>query len=391
MSTPYFPGPGDTWETITPAEAGFDPDGLKAAVDYAITHESRMDRNVQRALDNQAFAEQPPWGDIIGPTRPREDPHGLILRGGRTAAEWGDTKRADITFSVAKSFLSICAGLLHADGLIPDLDAPVRELVDDGGFEPPHNSRITWRQMLQMTSEWEGELWGKPDLVDRNRDLTMAPGENTTKGQGRDLQAPGSHWEYNDVRVNRASLALLRVAGRPLPDLLRQRVMDPIGASADWEWHGYENSWIELGGKRVQSVSGGSHWGGGMFISSRDQARAGLLMQRGGLWDGRRLLSETYMREAIEPCPIYPDYGLFWWLNNTGARLPSAGANGYCAVGFGSNIIWVEPELDMVAVVRWIEGTDFDGFCAKVMAAMASSSKWSTGQPFRTKNPRPSN
>jgi hypothetical protein len=51
--------------------------------------------------------------------------------------------------------------------------------------------------------------------------------------------------------------------------------MDPIGASTTWRWHGYENSWIELDGRRVQSVSGGGHFGGGMFISAWDLARFG--------------------------------------------------------------------------------------------------------------------
>ena len=212
MSNAYFPTTDTTWETISAEAAGFDSAGLKAAVDYALANESSMDRDVLRALtEKRAFAEPPPWGDIIGPTRPREDPHGLILRGGRIAAQWGPVERCDITFSVAKSLLSICAGLLHDDGLIPDFDAPVRDLVDDGGFELPHNHRITWRHLLQQTSEWEGELWGKPDVIDRNRDLAKDPAENLTKGEERELSAPGSFWEYNDVRVNRLSLALLRV------------------------------------------------------------------------------------------------------------------------------------------------------------------------------------
>jgi CubicO group peptidase (beta-lactamase class C family) len=170
--------------------------------------------------------------------------------------------------------------------------------------------------------------------------------------------------------VNRLSLALLRVAGRPLPELFRERIMDPIGASADWEWHGYENSWVDIGAKKIQSVSGGSHWGGGVFISSRDQARIGLLMQRDGVWNGKRLLSEGYMRQAVTPCSVYQDYGLMWWLNRSGERLPHAGREGYCAVGFGSNLIWIEPRLDLVAVVRWIERETFDGFCGQVMAAL---------------------
>jgi hypothetical protein len=371
MTQPYFPPAAADWDTAQPSDTGFDADGLKAAVDYAIANESSMDRDVLKALtEKRAFAEPPPWGDIIGPTQPREDPHGLILRGGRIAAQWGPVERRDITFSVAKSLLSICAGLLHDDGLIPDFDAPVRDLVDDGGFEPPHNHQITWRHLLQQTSEWEGTLWSKPDVIDRNRDLNLDPAENDTKGQGRELVAPGTFWEYNDVRVNRLSLALMRVARRPLPELFRERIMEPIGASADWEWHGYENSWIEIDGKKMQSVSGGSHWGGGVFINSFDQARIGLLMQRNGVWNGKRLLSGDYMAQAMAPCGVYQDYGFMWWLNKSGKRLPHAGTDGFCAVGFGSNIIWVEPKLDLVAVVRWIERETFDGFCKAVMAAL---------------------
>ena len=372
MALPYFPGPGRDWQTVGPAEAGMDPDGVEAAVAFAVENESTLDRDIQRALENRAFGEPPPLGDIIGPTRPRSDPHGLIVRHGRIVAEWGRTDRADITFSVAKSLLSICAGLLHDDGLIPDFDAPVRALVDDGGFDPPHNSRISWRHLLQQTSEWEGTLWGKPDLVDRNRDLALTPEENVAKGQPRELREPGTYWEYNDVRVNRLALALLRVAGRPLPELLAERITRPIGCSDDWEWHGYHNSWVEIAERSVQSVSGGSHWGGGVFIGSRDQARIGLLMQRGGTWAGTRLLSPSYLAQATDPCPVNEDYGFLWWLNRSGERLPGAGRNGYCAFGFGSNIIWVEPDADLVAVMRWIAPEAVGGFCSRVMSAVRS-------------------
>ena len=58
--------------------------------------------------------------------------------------------------------------------------------------------------------------------------------------------------------------------------------MDPINASQTWRWFGYENSWVVMDGAAVQSVSGGGHWGGGMFISARDQARFGYLTLRRG-------------------------------------------------------------------------------------------------------------
>ena len=67
--------------------------------------------------------------------------------------------------------------------------------------------------------------------------------------------------------MNLLAFCLLQRFGRALPEVLRERIMDPIGASQSWEWHGYSTSWTEVGGKRVQSVSGGAHWGGGMFIA----------------------------------------------------------------------------------------------------------------------------
>jgi CubicO group peptidase (beta-lactamase class C family) len=67
---------------------------------------------------------------------------------------------------------------------------------------------------------------------------------------------------------------VLHVWRHPLPEVLRQELMEPIGASTTWRWHGYENSWIEPDSRNEQSVSGG-HFGGGMFISAWDLARFG--------------------------------------------------------------------------------------------------------------------
>ena len=197
-----------------------------------------------------------------GPIRPRGAPNGLILRGGSEVARWGDTRQVDFTFSVAKSYLSLLAGIAVADGLIADLDEPVGRTVDDGGFAGPHNGAITWRHLLQQTSEWEGTLFGKSDIIDRNRNLAVEG--KARKGDARPLRPPGSFWEYNDVRVNRLALALLRRFRRPLPEVFAERIMQPIGASGDWSWHGYRTSMVEIDGRTICSVPGGSHWGGGV-------------------------------------------------------------------------------------------------------------------------------
>jgi len=356
------------WERAAPKAAGFDTTALAAAAQYAAEHETPWSRDLAHAVAHD-FEEQPPWNEALGPVWPRGGPNGLVLRHGKIVAEWGDTARNDLTFSAAKSYLSILAGLAFDRGLIRDIHEPVRRKVDDGGFEPPRNAAITWHHLLQQTSEWEGELWGKPDLIDRNRSVGGRPSAGK-KGTHRDLQPPGTFWEYNDVRVNRLSLALLRVWRRPLPEVFRELVMEPIGASPDWEWHGYRNSYVEIEGRRMQSVPGGSHWGGGVRIHARDQARIGLLMLRGGEWDGRRILSRDWIERMRQPCPLNPQYGYLWWLNTDRRWPPSAPASSYFASGAGGNLTWIDPDHDIVAVLRWIDPAARDGFIQRVMEAI---------------------
>lgn len=367
--TTYWPGAED-WQRIAPEAAGLDATAVERAVAFAIAGESSMKRDIRQALEEGHFSEPPPINEIIGPVKDRAEPSGVIIRGGRIVAEWGDVERVDMTFSATKSYLSICAGLAVDDGLIPDIHAPVRELVDDGGFESPQNRSITWAQLLQLTSEWEGELWGKPDWIDHNRDLSLRPGMAGQKGTKREMRPPGTYWEYNDVRVNRLALALLRVFREPLPSVLKRRIMDPIGASDTWQWHGYRNSYVEIEGERMQSVSGGAHWGGGLWISTLDHARVGLLMLNEGAWEGRQLLSKEWVGLSTTPCALNENYGLMWWLNAIGGQAPAAPRSSFFAKGVGSNIVWVDPDNDMVTVVRWIQKEYVPAFAEKVIAAV---------------------
>jgi CubicO group peptidase (beta-lactamase class C family) len=147
--------------------------------------------------------------------------------------------------------------------------------------------------------------------------------------------------------------------------------MEPIGASRTWRWYGYENSWVVLDGAAVQSVSGGGHWGGGLFISARDQARFGLLTLHRGRWNDRQILSEEWIRRALTPTPAQPTYGFMNYFLNTGQKfLPAAPAEAFAHVGAGTNAIYVDPVNDLVVVVRWIDGKALPEFVKRVLAAV---------------------
>jgi CubicO group peptidase (beta-lactamase class C family) len=369
----YVPGHhGSAWERVKPTASGFDPGKLQAAVAFAVASESCWPRTFYypdgRYVGIVEWNETGPWSEIVGPVLPREDPAAVILQGGRIVAEWGDASRTDMTFSVAKSYLSVLAGVAVADGLIASVEERVGATVKGPWFASAHNAAITWRHLLQQSSEWEGELWGKPDQVDHNRQVG-AGADNSRKGQRRDLKAPGTYYEYNDVRVNLLALCLLKRFGRPLPEVLRERVMDPIGCSQDWRWHGYSTSWIEMGGQRVQSVSGGAHWGGGLFISARDQARLGLLVARRGRWGEKQILPEGWIEAMSAPSATNDRYGYLWWLNRGSQRYRSAPDTCVYAMGAGTNIIWVDREHDLVAVLRWIDKDAVGDFLKELMAA----------------------
>lgn len=352
----YFPRAGDDWEHRAAVDVGMDSLLLAEAVSFAIENEPDTPRDLESWMRSRVGDD--PYGELIGDLKPRGGPNGLVLRHGYIIAEWGDTRRVDVTYSVTKSFLSATTGLALAEGLIRDMQDPVTDYVNDGGFDSPHNAQITWHHLLQQTNEWEGELFGKPDVADRRR------------GRDRQLQTPGTFWEYNDVRVNRTALATLRVWGRSLPDVLRERIMEPIGASDSWEWHGYHNSDVEVNGRTIKSVSGGGHWGGGMWINSRDQARFGYLYLRRGRWNDQQLLPQEWIDATTTPTEIQPTYGYMWWLNTDQELWASAPASSFAARGGGSNIIWIDPEHDLVVVIRWITGNAVDGVLQRILAAV---------------------
>ena len=384
MVAPYVP-PTGAWERRSPSAMGMDSVKLAAAIAYAVEKESKAPRDLE--LNHYQTFGREPFGAAIGPLAPRGGATGVIVRKGYVVATWGDPTAVEIVNSVTKSFLSTVVGLAVDAGRIRSVDDTVSQVMppilraypnstglgaDWPGdakwlrpFDSPHNKRLTWDHLLRQVSDWEGTLWGKPEWADR-----PAPQVNTWTTRPR--VEPGSAYEYNDTRVNVLALAALQVWRQPLPDILRDKIMEPIGASNTWRWYGYDNSWIVLDGKLVQSVSGGGHWGGGMMINAWDMARFGLLTQRRGVWGGKQLLSEAWVTKALTPTPAQPTYGYMNWFVNTDRKyVPAAPPQAFVHVGAGNNIIYVDPVNDVVAVVRWIDSNaSVNGFVERLLAAL---------------------
>jgi CubicO group peptidase (beta-lactamase class C family) len=137
--------------------------------------------------------------------------------------------------------------------------------------------------------------------------------------------------------------------------------MQPIGATDTWQWHGYYNAVVDVDGTAMRSVTGGGHWGGGLWISARDLARVGHLMLNDGEWDANRLLPEEWVEKSTTPSDVFDGYGFLWWLNTDGQLWPSAPESAYAALGHGQNTVFVDPEHDLVVVLRWLHLPDDRG------------------------------
>ncbi len=347
LAQEYFPE-RNHWEEKAPGEMGFDQDSLQKAVDFALANEYSGAKDLRIAI-LEGFRREP-FHYLAGKTKKRGGAAGIILKNGYIVAKWGDINRVDMTFSVTKSYLSTVCGLAYDEKLINDLYQPVAEMVWDGTFDGSHNSKISWDHLLTQSSDWSGTLFGMKDWADR------PPSEGGLDDwKYRELKVPGTFFEYNDVRVNVLSYSLLQIWRRPLPMVLKEKIMDPIGASPTWRWYGYENSFINIDGVQMQSVSGGGHSGGGLFINTLDHARFGLLFLRQGQWKDQQLISKEWIKKARQSSSANESYGYMWWLNKGSRKWKGLSEDIYYAAGFGGNFIVIDEANDLVIITRWLE------------------------------------
>ena len=355
--------PDRVWQEKKPSDFKLNAAMIDSAVKFAVNNEIKIDVDLRTAL-LKSWGREPGYF-IQGPTKERGKPAGLIIKNGYIIAKWGDIDRVDMTFSVTKSFLSTVAGLAVDDKLIQNIDEPVKKNVPEETFEGAHNSKITWRHLLTQSSDWSGTFFGLNDWADR------PPREGgIDEWRNRKLNEPGTLFKYNDVRVNILAYSLLNVYRKPLPVILKDRIMDPINASTTWRWYGYDNTFLNIDGVMTQTVSGGGHHGGGLFISAADQARFGLLFARNGKWKNQQLISENWVKSVKEPSKANKSYGLMWWTNHENQIGSNLSKEIYYAAGYGGNYIIIDKEHDLIIVTRWLETTKLNEFIGLVEASL---------------------
>ncbi len=356
----YFPQ--KKWQSKNASELKFNKALLDSATFYAQSHPIKIETDLRIAL-LKSYANEPNY-KILGPVKPRGNAAGLIIKDGYIAAQWGDIDRVDMSFSATKSFLSSVAGLALDHQLINSVEDNLSAYITNEIFDSPHNAKIKWKHLLEQNSDWSGCQFDLCDWADR------PPKTGTIDDwKNRPLLEPGSHYEYNDVRVNLLAYSLLQVFRKPLPVILKEMIMDPIGCTTTWRWNGYDNAFVNVDGVMTQSVSGGGHHGGGLFINTLDMARYGYLFLRNGNWHGKQLLSNSWIEQATKPSQTNPSYGYLWW-NNSKNEWPGLPLTIFYAVGYGGNYIIIDKSHDLVIVLRWMDSDSVPVFMKKIVEAL---------------------
>ncbi len=362
-SQTYFP-PRGNWEVRRPQSLGLNAQKLNEAVKYAEENEYSGSKD-SRVASLIGFRREP-FHEVLGPMRERGGPAGVIIKDGYIVAQWGDVNRVDMTHSVTKSYLSTIAGLALDKELVRNVKDKVADYVWDGTFNGAHNGKIDWHMLLNQSSAWSGELFGLKDWADR-----PPRSGGIDDWRFKKPVEPGTVMEYNDVRVNVLAYSLLQVWRKPLPQILKQHIMDPIGASTTWRWFGYDHAWVNVDGVKMQSVTGGGHSGGGVFISALDHARFGLLFLNDGNWNGNQLISKEWVNAVQVSSEPMASYGYMWWLNRGPRKWRDVEDESiYYAAGFGGNYIVIDKKNDLVLVTRWLEPNKIGPMMKLVLGAV---------------------
>ena len=215
-----------------------------------------------------SFGANEPFDTPIGPMKERGPASGLITRHGYIVAEWGDPKRADITNSVTKTFLTTVVGLAWQRGLIKDVNDYARDYMPPHVdlFDAPHNQKIKWDHLLRQTSDWQGTLWGKPDWADR-------PEGKPAEWPNRKLWEPGSVQIQRRARERARAGGAARVAAAAAGSAARGSDETDRRFVHVALVPGYENSWVVIDGRMIRSVRWRGALGGAACSSTRSTWR----------------------------------------------------------------------------------------------------------------------
>lgn len=328
-------GAGSSWATVAPADAGFDARALERlhhdAASGSITnvHAILIERGGRLAFERYYEGPDERWGRPIGTVT-------------------FDQERLHDLRSVTKSVTTLLLGIALGDDFETALDRPILD------FFPEYAQRASagWadvrlRHVLTMTA---GIQWNEMDVPyykpeNDERRLNSASDPIAHLFSRPSVSAPGERWYYNGGLTQLVAWVIARKTGQRLNRFAEERLFEPLGIT-HYEWLGSRVWPNEL------SPSAAS----GLRLRPRDLAKIGAVAARGGVWRGKRIVSEAWLNRSFErkvnrirwsPSGVF-GYGFMWY---PGKMPGPEDVRVVRAVGWGDQRLYLFPELDLVVTV----------------------------------------
>jgi CubicO group peptidase (beta-lactamase class C family) len=264
------PENGDGWATASAREVGLD--------------EAVLARLVQRFIDADPFVRGAPLVHSL-----------LVARRGKLVLEeyfFGQSRDTPHdTRSAGKTFSSIMLGSAMQQGVKISQDTPIFELLADRGpFEnpDPRKARITLAHLMTHTSGLDCDD-NNPDSLGNEGTMTTQRGQSDWWKYTLDLRQvhdPGVRYAYCSANTNLVGGALTTATRTWLPDLFERSVARPLQFGR-YYWN--------------ISANGEGYQGGGAFVRPRDLLKIGQLYLAGGVWNGKRVVSQDWVTRSTSP------------------------------------------------------------------------------------------
>lgn len=265
----------------------------------------------------------------------------LAIKDGKIAVEryrqGSDRDTKWVSYSVAKSVVSLLIGAALQDGFIANVEQRVTDYVPL--LKGSSYDDVTLRDLLQMASgvAWSEDYADPESDVVRSASLSSLERLRLLAAKPRVAEA-GDVFNYNTGETHLAGVLLRAAIGNNLSTYLTQKIWRPFGMESAANWLLIEKD-------------GGEHGGCCISATLRDYGRIGLFALRDGmLRNGSRVLPEGWMEESSTPSKGSHDYGYLWWLGDGGV---------YHAIGIFGQAIVVNPAEHLVIVTHsaWPEAT----------------------------------
>jgi CubicO group peptidase (beta-lactamase class C family) len=272
---------------------------------------------------------------------------------GFTASDGHDSR------SMTKSFVSALVGIALRDRHLESLDQTVEDLLADHlpANADPRLRKATLKQLLAMTSGLAGDdssLGGDDKISDR----MLSSRDWIRHILGRRLESnPGERFAYSSATSHLLSAIVADATSQSTLAFAQAELFGPLGIATARALELTINHWpltqAELETFEQATVAWprdpqGYHvGGGGLKLPARDLAKLGYLYLNGGRWDGTQVVPADYVSASTQPQsdPGIGDYGYQWWVTD------DYGYESFRAQGYGGQLIYVIPELDLVVVI----------------------------------------